>query len=396
MKVLIFDSGESGFGGSFKSCYLIAKSLIKSGYSPVVVAINDSYYWDKLRSEGIKVNIIRHIFYSKNVKYNFFEKIIRKIYYIFRNNRSISIFLFLFNRIIHLDFISQIIKIIKNEKIGIVHTNLNFFKDIPVYKIAANLKLPVICHLRTMPKRKLNYFEKKLINYKHSLFIAISKAVKEEWIKIGLPCSKIRLIYNAQSKIDFEKCDNKEIFRKNNSTVYLLFVGRLTLEKGISLLIEALSHIKDSNWILSVVGKGPERKNLEEFAKKKGLSERIIFYGFREDVDNFYRHHDIVILPSLNEPFGRVIIEAMSHGKAVIASNNGGVPEIIEDGKDGMVFETGDPRGLSESIKCLMNNHKKRTRLGIMGQKKISNKFAENSFNRELLYIYRNMIKDNN
>ena len=74
-KILIFDCGTSGYGGSFKSCYFIAKILKKNGYFPNVIAVNDSIYWKRLNLNGIKVKVITHIFYSRKKVTIFLKKI---------------------------------------------------------------------------------------------------------------------------------------------------------------------------------------------------------------------------------------------------------------------------------------------------------------------------------
>jgi len=393
MNTLIFNSGESGYGGCFKSCYFIADILKKNGYSPNVISINDSFYWNRLEHEGIRIKIVNHIFYSREKNNNFFNKNLRRIFFRFKKNKYFLNFLLIFNDLIHFSFMNSIKKFVKERKIKLIHTNLDFFKDISVYKAAVDLKLPVICHLRTIPKRKLTYLEKRLSGYKFSLFIAISKAVLEEWVKAGIPGFKIKLIYNSQEQIKIDEPDYEKDPVNSNSNIHLLFVGRLVKRKGIDLLIKALSCIDNKNWILSIVGEGSEMENLRRLAKEKGLLQKITFYGFQEDVDRFYKSHNILIVPSLNEPFGRVIIEAMQYDIAIIGSNNGGIPEIIDDGKDGILFETGDVKALSKAIENLIDDHDKRTKLGLQGKEKINTMFSEKNFNRELIKTYDQILK---
>ena len=183
--------------------------------------------------------------------------------------------------------------------------------------------------------------------------------------------------------------------QKRNSRIKLLFIGRLRKNKGLHLLIEALSEIKKNNWSLSVVGEGSEKENLEKLAAEMGIIKRVTFYGFRKDVDSFYRSHDILIVPSLNEPFGRVVIEGMQTGIAIIASDSGGIPEIIDNGKNGILFGYNDIGQLRCAIEDLLDNRDKRIRIGLMGKEDIKTRFSEEDFSRKLMAAYYELAKNN-
>ena len=255
-KILIFESGESGYGGSFKGCYFITRILKKYGYSPNVIAVNDSIYWKKLKHHNIKVKIINHIFYSKKISGNFLDRNLKKNFSRIKYSKYYPNFQILFNSFIHFNLINHIKKFIIEKNIKLIHTNISFIRDISVYKVAIDLKLPVICHLRTMPKRHLTYREKILAGYRSSRFIAISKAVLIKWVEVGVPESKIELIYNSQLPVKVRKktFNYKKNSIKNNSIIYLLFAGSLIKRKGINILIEALSYIESKNWKLSIIG----------------------------------------------------------------------------------------------------------------------------------------------
>jgi len=378
--ILIFESGTVGYGGSFKCCHSIATILKEYGYSPYIISNYDSIYWKKLNHNGIVVKKL----YSNNFLICL-EKISKKM------NRKFPYFSVIIDYFLYINIINNLKRFIFNKNIALVHTNTHFYSDFLVYKLAVACKLPVICHLRSMPRRSLTRQEKKLTGYKNSYFIAISRAVLKEWVRAGLPEYKIKIIYDGLSGI-VDKSNDENYFLKNPSIIYLLFAGRLKKQKGVNILIDALKILKSENWKLSIVGNGPEMKKLKIMAIKKGLSEKITFYGFRENIRDFYRSHDILIVPSMKEEFGLVILEAMEFGVPVIGSDSGGIPEIIKNERDGLLFEPGNPVSLSASIKYLIKNPEKRVSIGLKGMEKVKRIFSENDFREKLIETYDDIL----
>ena len=391
IKTLIFESGRSGYGGSFKCCWLNAVILKRQGYQPSVISVNDSIYWKSLNQEGIKTKIILHRFCSNEIRKKTINKKLRGFSRkITRRFPNLSIFC---DSLLHFIFIKNLKKYIISEKIKLVHTNTNFINDMPVYKAAYDLKLPLICHLRSMPQRRLTPPEQRLSKYRQSCFIAVSKATLKEWVKAGIPEYKIKLIYDSLPHVQNVQRCNKDLQNENDNNIYLLYVGRLEKRKSIHILIKALLAIRNKNWKLSIVGDGFERKNLERMVKENGLSEKVAFFGFQKSVEKFYKSHDILIAPSLHEALGMVILEAMQFGIAVIGSKSGGIPEIIENDDDGILFETDDICSLRNAIENLINDQKKRIQIGLNGMKKVENIFSEKIFTEKIIEIYIELLK---
>lgn len=148
--------------------------------------------------------------------------------------------------------------------------------------------------------------------------------------------------------------------------ILLLTVARLIERKGIRYLIEAMRHAlqKHPNSVLIIVGEGPEKEYLTALAKKLGIRKNVIFVGKVSDADlpNYYASADVFVLPSIvdskgsTEGLGVVLLEAMAMGKPVIASNVGGIPEVVVDGKTGILIPERDPQALSKVIIDLIEN----------------------------------------
>src|SRR5215212_375987 len=136
----------------------------------------------------------------------------------------------------------------------------------------------------------------------------------------------------------------------------VLFVGRLAPQKGVRTLVAAAGLLEDPSAQVLLVGDGPERKALEREAKRIGVGDRLLFEGFlaHERLPAVLAHADVLVLPSIYEELGTVLLEAMQAGLPVVASKTGGIPDVIEDGVNGLLVPPGDPGALARAIDRLL------------------------------------------
>ncbi|MDA3803110.1 MAG: glycosyltransferase family 4 protein [Patescibacteria group bacterium] len=160
---------------------------------------------------------------------------------------------------------------------------------------------------------------------------------------------------------DIVKFINEKIIKKDK--VDLIFVGGLDKAhyfKGIDILLEALSFLREKDWKLTIVGDGELKEDYKLQAYQLGLDKKVNFAGklSNEQLINTYQNSDLLILPSINknEAFGIVLIEAMACGVPVITSNLPGVRSVFEHEKQGLVFKTGNKEDLKEKIEYILNN----------------------------------------
>src|SRR5215216_2167108 len=132
----------------------------------------------------------------------------------------------------------------------------------------------------------------------------------------------------------------------------VLFVGRLAPQKGVGTLVEAAGLLKDPSAQVLLVGDGPERPKLEREAKRIGVGDRVRFLGFfaHDRLPAVLAHADLLVLPSLYEELGTVLLEAMQAALPIVASRTGGIPDVIEDGVNGMLVLPGEPEALARAI----------------------------------------------
>jgi glycosyltransferase involved in cell wall biosynthesis len=139
-------------------------------------------------------------------------------------------------------------------------------------------------------------------------------------------------------------------------------VGNLRPEKGHSVLLRAVAELGDAR--LVIVGDGPLRSSLEREARSLGLADRVEFAGAVSDVWPYLARADVFVFPSLSEPLGIAVMEAMAAGLPVVASAVGGIPELVTDGVTGYLAPPGDHAALSVHLKALLGDPGTRASMG--------------------------------
>jgi glycogen(starch) synthase len=145
----------------------------------------------------------------------------------------------------------------------------------------------------------------------------------------------------------------------------VLFVGRLAPQKGVGTLVEAAGLLEDPGAQILLVGDGPERKALERKSERLSVADRLHFVGFfaHERLPAVLAHADLLVLPSLYEELGTVLLEAMQAALPIVASKTGGIPDVIEDGVNGLLVPPGDPEALARAIDRVLADRKLARRL---------------------------------
>jgi glycosyltransferase involved in cell wall biosynthesis len=172
-------------------------------------------------------------------------------------------------------------------------------------------------------------------------------------------------------------------------------VGRLTAIKGHRYLIEAARRVvdfrRDTAFVL--LGDGELLDDLKDMTAALGIKENVKFPGWRPDVAEVMSVFDIFLLPSLNEGMGRVLVEAMAMGKPVIASDAGGISDVVIHGKNGLLVPAADPVALSSEIQSLMNDPEKRKQMGHVG-KRTAVRYSADSMVRKIDRLYVELLRE--
>ncbi len=174
----------------------------------------------------------------------------------------------------------------------------------------------------------------------------------------------------------------------------VLFVGRIVWHKGIEYLMEASRILKNVKFL--IVGSGENLRKYRSKAESMEVSDRVIFTGRLSwsDLPKYYAACDVFTLPSISrlEAFGIATLEAMATGKAVVVADIPGVREVIEDGKEGLIFDVMDAEDLAKKIATLLNDPDMRKRMGTEGRKKVEKEFLISKVADKVEKVYEDVL----
>jgi glycosyltransferase involved in cell wall biosynthesis len=164
--------------------------------------------------------------------------------------------------------------------------------------------------------------------------------------------------------------EKKRSLGLNTNGLVVGTMGWLLPIKGPIYLLKAMAEVWQDHPDIQLVyvGKGDLEKELKEEAYQAGVSDKVKFLGWRDDIPEIMQIIDIFVLPSLNEGMGRVLVEAMASGKPIVASNVGGIPDLVKNGHNGFLVAPGDVNGLSLAIKKLIEDEQLRLKMGRKGR----------------------------
>lgn len=238
-------------------------------------------------------------------------------------------------------------------------------------------------------------------------FIAISDFIKNVMTKdVKINPEKIDTIYsprifadsnNIDKEISFYQSQKQNI--KNELSIksdekIISLIGRLSKEKGHETFIKAAGLImkKRNDIKFVIIGEGVLRDHIINFIKNMGLKECFVIGGFKKNIKRFIVASDLIIVPSGIEGMGSIIIEACALKKAVIASNVGGIPELIKNNETGLLFKPGDYSELADKIISLIDNRELIEKLGINCYKGVVERFNAKEIASKTTLLYLNLL----
>ena len=181
--------------------------------------------------------------------------------------------------------------------------------------------------------------------------------------------------------------------RTSNKIPHILFLSNLLIDKGVLVLLDALKILKDKGYSFVCDFVGSETKDIDaaRFAKeveKRGLNSLAIYHGrkYGEEKEAYFKQADIFVFPTYyhNECFPLVILEAMEQGLPVISTNEGGIPDIIDNGNYGYTVEKNNPIDLASAIERLLKEPELRNSMREAGRRRFEEKFTEEVFEKKM------------
>ena len=252
------------------------------------------------------------------------------------------------------------------------------YRDSKLYSLPVSL-MEIVHH----------YF--KTWNKMVDIYIALSEFSKRKFIEAGLPEEKIFV------KPNFLLNSPQPLFENGR---YIVFIGRLSPEKGVLTLIKGIKILQERskrfNLSLKIIGDGPQKEELMTKVRRYGI-QKIEFLGRkrREECMELLKNSSFVVIPSIcYENFPMTIVESFACSKPVVASKIGSIPEIIEDGKTGFLFEPGNALDFAEKVEWMFENEDACIKMGRNSRAEFERKYTAESNYALLMEIYRKAIKE--
>ena len=238
-------------------------------------------------------------------------------------------------------------------------------------------------HGKVSLKGKIYTMLELATNSNLDLYITVSENDRQSLLRSGIPNEKIELIYNAVNVQNQNIDPNVEKLHRQYSIpsnhLICIAVGRLVAIKGFDILIQAAHILKKSsrNVHFLIVGDGESREMLANQIEALGLNENVTLAGYQDHtaVISLVKSSDIFIMPSRYEGTPIALLEAGSLGIPIIASNVGGIPELIQDQTDALLVPPDDPQALAHAVTRLMTDKKLAEMISINAVEKIRTKF---------------------
>ncbi|NLB34690.1 MAG: glycosyltransferase family 4 protein [Elusimicrobia bacterium] len=274
-------------------------------------------------------------------------------------------------------------KIIKAEKPSILHLHTARALGVASWSLWKYKKLPKIF------TRRVNFPMKKGVptRFKYSTadkIVAISLAIQNQLLEFGIEDSE--QIYS---------CVDTEMFyprsERKAGKIRIGMAGAIGLDdKDYITFVDTARILKDSgeDLIFEIAGAGRDKMILKKYIEDQGLSNRVIIRGFLEDMPAFFTSLDILLHTVHYEGLGTSILQAFSSGLPVVATSAGGIPEIVDDGRDGYLIPVRDPQAAADQLKILIDSPEKRERFAEAGREKVLNTFSTEVSTEKYLKIY--------
>ena len=375
MKVLHLISGGDG-GGAKTHVITLLKRLIKEGIDVELLCIMEGIFTKEAKAEGIPIKIIQ-----QNKRYSF-KPILEIKKYISKGNYDL----------VHChgaraNYIAFFIrKGLKMPFITTLHSDYKLdFKD-------SGYKQAIFMPINAIALRKFKYI------------LTVTKSFKNMLIERGFDEKKLKVIYNGiNMQKDIKLIDKKDFLQAynieyNKDFVYIGIAARLQQVKGLKDFLQASKLLlKDNkNLMFLIAGSGVLEENMKAYIKENNLEEKVKMLGFIEDIDSFYNVLDINVLTSYSESFPYALLEGARLKKPTIATQVGGIPEMIKNNETGFLIKPHNSQDLKDKINLLLEDKSLLYNFGERFYKYVYENFSDEKMAKTHIDIYKNILKEEN
>jgi glycosyltransferase involved in cell wall biosynthesis len=269
--------------------------------------------------------------------------------------------------------------------------------------VIRDLPVPHVIHIHTtdvwLESNKLKHQMRRaltrwMFNRPATTVVAVSDAARQHWCRIlSWPLQSFRVILNG---IDTGQFQPSAYAKRSNGTLTIGVAARLQPNKGLEELFCALAVLAkdDLHPVLLIAGEGGFRGALESRVEQLGLREQVKFLGFLHDMKGFYDSIDVAALSSLSgEGMPLFVLEAMSCGIPVVATDVGGTKEALRDGIDGLVVPAREPSALAAALRKLLQDPGIRQQMGMNARHRIESEFSRAVFFERVSGLYQDVMR---
>lgn len=359
-------AGSAGYGGGERYLELLFDGLDRSRFAPLLICPEPGSFVEKMAAKGIPTNVV-HLAP-------------------------------LFNPLA----LIRLAQVLRREKVTILQTH---GARANVYGRLAAWLAGVPCVVATIHNSIRDYQISPIKRWLYGAMLRITLPLTDRIICVSDALKRDILadcpnaaplttaVWNGIDPVLFTRSGNRDRIRKEWCVGHgpaLLTVARLAEEKGHKFLIEALPGLL-GEWpslVCLFVGEGACRESLRDLARRKGVEQSCRFVGSKDDVIDWYAAADVMVLPSLSEGFPFAVLEALVMSCPVVATAVNGVPEIIAEGKTGLLVPPRDTRALEVAIRSLLRDPVWATHMAQRGQKEVLARFTVGKMVQDTVRVF--------
>jgi glycosyltransferase involved in cell wall biosynthesis len=298
---------------------------------------------------------------------------------------------------------AQLVRFLRREQIQIVHA-FDFYTSLFAVPAARVAGVPVVLASRRELLHLRNPWQQQAIRVACRLATGVVVNSRAACNDVIGPESAIRnrveLLPNCIDLREFEpRLSSAEVRRElgvSPNSIVIAALGNLRPEKDLETFLLAARHILDvipsAEFLL--IGDGPERDRLKQTVDELHLTKQVYFLSDRSDVADLLGAIDILVMSSSTESFPNAILEAMAVGRPVVATNVGGIPELVEEGQTGFLVPVRDPTAIADRVLCLYRDSDRRQRMGRAARARVESNFTVEDIVARLDGIYSSFLRE--
>ena len=374
IRTILYVESGSGYGGSAQGLYQFLTTLDRSRFRPVVIAYGEGSAIQKIRELGVSVYVVpgvpaRSRGYGRLLASWIVQEIPRTM---------------------------QLMRLIRQERVTLVHLNTDLYSTVAGMWAATMLRKPIACHIRLT--RTPTRLERWLGRWAHAKIAQTKEA--QAFYQRWWPADRVEWIPSGVGVPDISDTRQHGLRRALNIPDGHRVVGlvaRCVPGKGYEEFLTAAktvsAQVPDVTFVIVGNGRGGDdtyEARMKRLAQTLGLNRAVIWAGWQTDASALYRTLDIVVQASSTFPEGlsRVPLEAMAHGRAVVATDIVGNREAVVHQETGLLVPPGDPSALAQAISTLVRNPNVTERYGQQGRRRIQQHFSAETETDRVMRLY--------